>query len=320
MPGRTLAQGGLQTVYVRFALAAAAVVAAVPLIAGQQPRRVDDAALRKAGQRRRVAHLRPRPVGDALQPAHRHQRVERRAARPGVGVRARARAAAARKPRRWCGTTRSTASPTGAWCSRWTRRTGKEKWRWDPWVNKTEVRPEICCGVVNRGLALYQGMVYVPVIDGRLQALDAMTGKVVWESRVAFPQDHYTLTMAPRIAKGKVIIGASGGDRPTRGFFDAYDALTGRRAWRFYTVPGDPVEAARERRDEEGDGHLGQGVVEERRRRRGVGRRGLRPGAESRLRRHRQRRAVAAGSCARRWGSTISTSARSSRWTSTPVS
>ena len=121
-------------------------------------------------------------------------------------------------------------------------RTGQEKWRWDPWVNKTEVRPEICCGVVNRGLALYQGMVYVPVIDGRLQALDASTGKVVWESRVAFPQDHYTLTMAPRIAKGKVIIGASGGDRPTRGFFDAYDALTGRRAWRFYTVPGDPAK------------------------------------------------------------------------------
>jgi quinohemoprotein ethanol dehydrogenase len=73
---------------------------------------------------------------------------------------------------------------------------------------------EICCGVVNRGLALYQGLIYVPVIDGRLQALDALTGRVVWESRVAFPQDHYTLTMAPRIAKGKVIIGASGGDRP----------------------------------------------------------------------------------------------------------
>ena len=122
-------------------------------------------------------------------------------------------------------------------------KTGKEKWRWDPWVNKTDVRPEICCGVVNRGLALYQGLLYVPVIDGRLQALDALTGKVVWESRVAFPQDHYTLTMAPRIAKGKVIIGASGGDRPTRGFFDAYDALTGRRAWRFYTVPGAPAKA-----------------------------------------------------------------------------
>ena len=119
-------------------------------------------------------------------------------------------------------------------------RTGREKWRWDPQVNQTAVRPEICCGVVNRGLALYQNLVIAPVIDGRLQALDADTGKVVWEARVAFPQDRYTITMAPRIAKGKVIIGVSGGDRPTRGFFDAYDALTGRRAWRFYTVPGDP--------------------------------------------------------------------------------
>ncbi len=119
-------------------------------------------------------------------------------------------------------------------------RTGKERWRWDPEVNQTAVRPKICCGVVNRGLAIYQGKIFAPVIDGRLQALDAETGKVIWESRVAFPQDHFTITMAPRIAKGKVIIGASGGDRPTRGFFDAYDAATGRRVWRFYTVPGDP--------------------------------------------------------------------------------
>ena len=119
-------------------------------------------------------------------------------------------------------------------------RTGKERWRWDPQVNQEMVRPEICCGVVNRGLAIYQGLIIAPIIDGRLHALDAATGKPVWESRVAYPQDHYTITMAPRIAKGKVIIGVSGGDRPTRGFFDAYDAMTGRRAWRFYTVPGDP--------------------------------------------------------------------------------
>jgi quinohemoprotein ethanol dehydrogenase len=119
-------------------------------------------------------------------------------------------------------------------------RTGKERWRWDPEVNQTAVRPKICCGVVNRGIALYDGKIIAPVIDGRLQALDAETGKVIWEARVAFPQDHQTITMAPRIAKGKVIIGVSGGDRPTRGFFDAYDATTGRRAWRFYTVPGDP--------------------------------------------------------------------------------
>jgi PQQ-dependent dehydrogenase (methanol/ethanol family) len=119
-------------------------------------------------------------------------------------------------------------------------RTGKERWRWDPEVNQATVRAKICCGVVNRGLAIYQGMIFAPVIDGRLQALDADTGKVIWEARVAFPQDHYTITMAPRIAKGKVIIGVSGGDRPTRGLFAAYDAATGHLAWRFYTVPGDP--------------------------------------------------------------------------------
>src|SRR5712671_2627383 len=119
-------------------------------------------------------------------------------------------------------------------------RSGKEKWRWDPEVNQVAVRPRICCGVVNRGIAIYQGMVIAPVIDGRLQAHDAETGRVVWEARVAFPQDQQTITMAPRIAKGKVIIGVSGGDKPTRGYFDANDALTGHRAWRFYTVPGDP--------------------------------------------------------------------------------
>jgi Glucose dehydrogenase len=84
-------------------------------------------------------------------------------------------------------------------------RTGRERWRWDPDVNQTAVRPKVCCGVVNRGLALYKNMVIAPIIDGRLDALDADTGKVVWETRVAFPQDDYTLTMAPRIAKGKVI-------------------------------------------------------------------------------------------------------------------
>ena len=119
-------------------------------------------------------------------------------------------------------------------------RTGKERWRWDPEVNQAAVRPKICCGVVNRGVAIFQGMIIAPVIDGRLEALDAETGKVVWEARVAFPQDNYTLTMAPRIAKGKVIIGVSGAEYPVRGFFAAFDAATGRQAWKFYTVPGDP--------------------------------------------------------------------------------
>jgi quinohemoprotein ethanol dehydrogenase len=118
--------------------------------------------------------------------------------------------------------------------------TGKELWRWDPEVNQAVVRPRICCGIVNRGLAIYNGMIIAAINDGRLQALDALTGKPVWEARVAYPQDLYTLTMAPRIAGDKVIIGASGGDKPTRGFFAAFDAKTGHFAWKFYTVPGNP--------------------------------------------------------------------------------
>ena len=114
-------------------------------------------------------------------------------------------------------------------------RTGKQIWRWDPEVNQRSR------GInANRGLALYNGKVYAPSHDGRLFALDAMTGKPVWETRVAYSQDGYYISMAPRIAGGKVIIGVSGGDTITRGFFDAYDAQTGQRSWRFYTVPGDP--------------------------------------------------------------------------------
>ena len=119
-------------------------------------------------------------------------------------------------------------------------RTGKEKWRWDPEVNRQAVQPKICCGVVNRGVAYYQGKIIAPVIDGRLEWLEAETGKPITEARVAYSQDNYTITMAPRIAKGKVIVGVAGAEYPVRGFFSAYDANTGALAWRFYTIPGDP--------------------------------------------------------------------------------
>src|SRR5438067_8049310 len=72
-------------------------------------------------------------------------------------------------------------------------RTGKERWRWDPEINQAAVRSKICCGVVNRGLAIYQGKIIAPINDGRLQALDAESGKPVWEARVAWPQDNYSL-------------------------------------------------------------------------------------------------------------------------------
>jgi PQQ-dependent dehydrogenase (methanol/ethanol family) len=121
-------------------------------------------------------------------------------------------------------------------------RTGKEIWRWDPQVNQSAVRA-VTNLIVNRGIALYNGMILAPSIDGRLFALNALTGKPVWETRVAYGQDGYYLTMAPRIAGGKVIVGVSGGDKgETRGYFDAYEAATGQRSWRFYTVPGDPKQ------------------------------------------------------------------------------
>jgi len=120
-------------------------------------------------------------------------------------------------------------------------RTCKEAWHQDPDVNQQVWQSRICCGVVNRGLALYQGKVIAPVVDGRLRALDAATGKVVWETRVSPDNMPYTITMAPRVIKGgKIIIGVSGGEYAIRGFFSAYDADTGKLAWRFYTVPGDP--------------------------------------------------------------------------------
>jgi quinohemoprotein ethanol dehydrogenase len=118
-------------------------------------------------------------------------------------------------------------------------KTGKELWRWDPDVNPT-MRGAICCGNVNRGIAIYNGMIIAPSIDGRLWALNATTGKPIWETRIVYTQDQYTLTMAPRIANGKVVIGIAGGDKPTRGQFVAVDAMTGKLEWRFLTVPGDP--------------------------------------------------------------------------------
>ena len=117
--------------------------------------------------------------------------------------------------------------------------TGKEIWRWDPEVNQATTR-----GITaNRGIALYNGMIIAPSLDGRLFALNALTGRPIWETRVSYTQDRHYVTMAPRIAGGKVIIGVSGGDSgENRGYFDAYDATTGQRSWRFYTVPGDPSQ------------------------------------------------------------------------------
>ena len=120
-------------------------------------------------------------------------------------------------------------------------KTGKEIWRADPEVNQQVWQSRICCGVVNRGIAMYEGKIIAPAVDGRLRALDAASGKVLWETRVSPATMPYTITMAPRVIKGgKIIVGVSGGEYGIRGFFSAYDVNTGKMAWRFYTVPGDP--------------------------------------------------------------------------------
>jgi quinohemoprotein ethanol dehydrogenase len=118
-------------------------------------------------------------------------------------------------------------------------RSGKPLWTWDAQVDRA-YGPRACCDVVNRGVALYEGKVFVGVLDGRLAALDAKTGELLWQVQTTDPDQPYTITGAPRVIDGKVIIGNGGGEFATRGFVSAYDADTGKRLWRFYVVPGDP--------------------------------------------------------------------------------
>jgi quinohemoprotein ethanol dehydrogenase len=117
--------------------------------------------------------------------------------------------------------------------------TGERLWSYDPKV-PPEWAVNACCDVVNRGVAVWRGKVFVGALDGRLIALDAGTGKPVWETLTIDPHDRYTITGAPRVVKGKVLIGNGGAEMGVRGYVSAYDAETGKLAWRFYTVPGDP--------------------------------------------------------------------------------
>ena len=119
-------------------------------------------------------------------------------------------------------------------------RTGEELWVWDPAVDRS-VGANACCDVVNRGVALYDGRVFVGVIDGRLVALDASGGSVVWSVVTVDQSKPYTITGAPRAANGLVYIGNGGAEYGVRGYVSAYDAETGALRWRFYTVPGDPA-------------------------------------------------------------------------------
>jgi quinohemoprotein ethanol dehydrogenase len=117
-------------------------------------------------------------------------------------------------------------------------KTGKLLWTHDPEVPKS-TGVKACCDSVNRGVALWGGKVFYGTLDGRLEALDAKTGKVVWSKVTVDQSKPYTITGAPRVVKGKVLIGNGGAELGVRGYLSAYDAETGDMAWRFYTVPGE---------------------------------------------------------------------------------
>lgn len=132
-------------------------------------------------------------------------------------------------------------------------RTGKKLWYFDPKVPR-DWSLNSCCGPIDRGVAVWQRKIFVATLNGHLIALDAATGKPVWDT-FTFPSDveytssgtavaQYVMSGAPRVVKGLVIVGAGGGDQGVRGFISAYDAQTGKLAWRFYTVPGDPSKPA----------------------------------------------------------------------------
>ena len=119
--------------------------------------------------------------------------------------------------------------------------TGELLWQYDPQV-PGEVAVHVCCDVVNRGVAVWEGRVYLGTLDGRLIALDAATGHPLWSALTVDPARPYAITGAPVVAGGKVVIGNAGAEYGVRGCVSAYDARTGKPLWRFYTVPGDPAK------------------------------------------------------------------------------
>lgn len=114
-------------------------------------------------------------------------------------------------------------------------RSGRPIWQYQRAL-PPDIRP--CCGRVNRGLAILGDKVFLGTLDAHVLALDAKTGNVVWDVGVADHSKGYSITLAPLVIKNLVLIGVSGGEYGIRGFIDAYEAATGARKWRFYTIPG----------------------------------------------------------------------------------
>ncbi|WFU33680.1 PQQ-dependent dehydrogenase, methanol/ethanol family [Bradyrhizobium brasilense] len=120
--------------------------------------------------------------------------------------------------------------------------TGEQLWRFDPGLASfAALYSKACCGPVNRGVAFWKGRVYVAAFDGTLYALDAKTGGTIWKADTITDRSRaYTSTGAPYIAGDLVVIGNAGAELDARGYISAYDIQTGKMAWRFFTVPGNP--------------------------------------------------------------------------------
>ena len=118
-------------------------------------------------------------------------------------------------------------------------KTGRTFWDYE---YKASRDARVCCGSVNRGVAILGDKLFMGAIDGHLIAIDAKTGHAIWNVETGDPKLGYAITHAPLVVKNKVIVGVAGGEYGIRGFIAAYDAQTGKEAWRFYTVagPGDP--------------------------------------------------------------------------------
>jgi quinohemoprotein ethanol dehydrogenase len=122
-------------------------------------------------------------------------------------------------------------------------RTGKRLWTYDPKVPR-EYGRYTCCEPVARGLAMWNGKIIIATLDGRLIGLDARTGAPLWSTQTVPKDMPYTITGAPRVFDGKVVVGNAGGDLGIRGFVSAYDADTGKKLWKFFLTPGDPAKGA----------------------------------------------------------------------------
>jgi alcohol dehydrogenase (cytochrome c) len=108
------------------------------------------------------------------------------------------------------------------------------------WLYQYKPAPDskVCCGAVNRGLAILGDTLFMATVDARLIAIDARSGKPLWNTKVADNETGYSMTLAPLVVKDKVIVGVAGGEYGIRGFVAAYEAKTGKEVWRFYTIPG----------------------------------------------------------------------------------